>query len=1771
MGLTDGTCSVGSRQAPSAIMAIIMIASMLSGVQVMPAEGAGGSFGGGSGTLDDPYIVEDVWDLQNISSDLKAHYALGNDIDASATAGWNSGAGFMPLANGSYPSVFKGSFDGRNHTITGLFIDRPAMNVTSLFGFVYYRGYVRNVALSGCDVTGHCRVGALVGDLAGVVSNCRADGNVTGESFVGGLVGQISSGTVGAGSAVGPAGAAGGGATAEDDGTVSGSHFTGNVSASDVDAGGLVGNNLGGTIQDSHAAANVTGECFVGGLAGECSGPVPNSHYPIDSTLINGAHNLTLGGLYEAQYEDWASSGYALDISDYDGTLVPEDGCYGIGTVQGLRDLLGFADDDGRVFRLASDIDLAAHPFTYVPYLGADFDGAGHNVSNLRLEHTYADCVGLFGFCWFGAVSNVSVVGCQVRGPGAAGGLVGLNEGGAISACNVTGNVTGVLAGGLVGSNYFKASIKGSHASVATTGQADGFAGGLVAHNRGTVSSSYATGPVRGVEYVGGLLGFSYLGIITDCHATGDVAGERYVGGLLGYLFFGTFNRSYATGNVTGTDQCVGGLVGYGECGPYTYATGNVTGPLYVGGLVGYYIGKGYSCYATGKVNGSDCVGGLIGYLARSGIYWSYAEGDVTGDGSWVGGFVGYNGGTVTDSYARGAVTNSSMDGSCYGGFVGMNYRGKVQNCYSTGAVVNVGVPDPTDRGFAGGVDTGGKYNMTGDFWDNRTSGQTGTAGAAIGRSTREMMEGATFTGAGWDFNGVWTIREGRTYPLLWWQAEVDFYAEAGPDQYVDPGTLVRFNGSDSADPDGIVNYTWTPGEGTAWTLHGAQASREFDDYGIYPVRLTVTNKAGKRTSDTMTVFVMEHVAPVAEAGPNQTVDEGTLVAFDGTGSTDDVRVAAWTWTFVDGRGVRLAGSRPTYLFDNPGTFEVTLWVTDECGNRDADVMTVTVNDTTPPEADAGPDQSVDEDTLVAFNGTASRDNVGIANYTWTFFDGAPVALYGACPNHTFNDPGAFNVTLNVTDAAGNWATATTNVTVNDTTAPVAEAGPDQVVDEGDTVLFNGTGSADNLGVAGYNWTFLDGSPVALDGPKPSHRFDGPGTFVVTLNVTDAAGHWATDAMTVTVRDVTSPEAEAGPDQVVDEGTVVTFDGGASSDNVGVADWTWTFTDVALVTLHGARPAYLFDNPGVFAVTLNATDDAGNWGTDTVTITVRDITPPVADAGPDRTVDAGTLVTLDGSGSSDNVGVVNLSWSFTDGPAVELHGAAPSYRFRNLGVFAITLTVADAAGNLGTGAATITVEDLSPPVAEAGPDRTVDEGEPVTLNASGSSDNVGIVNWTWTLSYDGQDVRTHDATLRLCLAIPGTYTAHLEARDAAGHQGSDDVVITVVDVLPPRVEAGPDRTVDEGAVVGFDGSESSDTGGIANFTWTFEHGGKGVALYGPEAAFTFDVPGSYRVTLEVTDAAGHSGSDTANITVRDVRPPTADAGPDRTVDENAPVTFDGSGSSDTAGVASYTWSFRYGQGDIALHGVSPSFTFETPGVYAVRLNVTDAAGHWAADDMVLTVRDVTPPVADAGPDRTVPAGRAVALDGSPSTDNAGIANYTWTFTYGGKPVTLDGASRSYTFAEGGVYEVSLTVSDTSGNLDEDTVAITVVDMGRVTGTVHDKDGRPVGGATIEINASDGRPISMTTGANGSFAMDVHNGAFTWKITKDGYDAISGSGTVSAMGATELNIPDLPLVRVEGRGPSTALLLTAAIVVIVTVAVAAALVLRRRNREGSLER
>jgi filamentous hemagglutinin family protein len=219
--------------------------------------------------------------LQGIRNDLSGYYALGSDIDASATSGWTAGGGlvgFNPLGTAS--KAFTGQLAGLGHVISNLTINDKNHSDVGLFGVTGTRSVIRDVGLNGGTVMGAGDVGPLVGFNQGEILDSYATVSVSGKHDVGGLVGENSgaiSTSYATGAVTGLDKITGGRGGLNDD-TITNSYANGGVSGHDGMIGGLVGENSG-TITNTYATGSVTGhDGMVGGLVGENDGAITDSY-----------------------------------------------------------------------------------------------------------------------------------------------------------------------------------------------------------------------------------------------------------------------------------------------------------------------------------------------------------------------------------------------------------------------------------------------------------------------------------------------------------------------------------------------------------------------------------------------------------------------------------------------------------------------------------------------------------------------------------------------------------------------------------------------------------------------------------------------------------------------------------------------------------------------------------------------------------------------------------------------------------------------------------------------------------------------------------------------------------------------------------------------------------------------------------------------------------------------------------------------------------------------------------------------------------------------------------------------------------------------------------------------------------------------------------------------------------------------------------------------------------------------------------------------------
>jgi heme/copper-type cytochrome/quinol oxidase subunit 2 len=294
-----------------------------------------------------------------------------------------------------------------------------------------------------------------------------------------------------------------------------------------------------------------------------------------------------------------------------------------------------------------------------------------------------------------------------------------------------------------------------------------------------------------------------------------------------------------------------------------------------------------------------------------------------------------------------------------------------------------------------------------------------------------------------------------------------------------------------------------------------------------------------------------------------------------------------------------------------------------------------------------------------------------------------------------------------------------------------------------------------------------------------------------------------------------------------------------------------------------------------------------------------------------------------------------------------------------VGIYTVTLHVLDVDGNSADDTVTVTVRDSVHPIAVAGPDIHVSQHAAIILDGTGSSDNIAVVNWSWSFDLDGTPFHLYGPTTTFIFDEAGTFEVTLEVEDAAGNNGTDTMLVLVKDTTPPLAYAGLNVTINQFAELILNGGNSSDNVGVVSWIWNFTYNGAPVRFIGKTQKFIFDKPGIYHITLAVLDAESNSNSTDLKVRVVDTIDPTIDGLGHKTIQKGDKITLDGSIARDNAAIVRWVWTFKDSGKDVVLEGKTASYAFSESGDHKVTLTVYDTDGNTAASTFTVTVRGLS--------------------------------------------------------------------------------------------------------------------------------------------------------------------------------------------------------------------
>ncbi|SNZ19216.1 MBG domain-containing protein [Cohaesibacter gelatinilyticus] len=659
-------------------------------------------------------LIHSMAELDNIdTTGLGGRYALATDLNASGTTYTEA------LVGHDYANPFSGIFTGLGNTISNLDINSSA-NLTGLFGRVT-RGFgidvpIRDISLEGGTIRGTDNVGGLIGWLErGIVANAHSNVTVVASgSSAGGLIGNNRDGQIDNSSASGDVTGDRrvGGLVGEDSSRfdITNSFATGNVNATRYSAGGLVGQLTGSNdLFNVYATGNVTGAEVVGGLVGYSFGSTINKAYATGN--VTGTDNV--GGFIGQIYSVFSGANFS-DI--YASGRVT--GSTSTGALVGNLNSVSNGSISSTISNAYFDIGTTGLTNAVGTTVGThSVSTTGLTTSQARDSSNYT----AFDFTndWYQNADMRPIlraeIGPTINGVTAVSNLNQL----ALMGSNLSGNYVltkDIDASATDGSNPSGIWSPSGWVPVGNS-YATRFTGSLDGNGHSISNLTIDRPSTRWVGLFGWATGsFSDLDLINV-----SIEGDDETGALAGRSE-GNTSSARVTGSVTGGND-VGGLIGenYGDIDKSSM-TGTVSGVFYVGGLMGYNTsGAITNSHSSGTVRGSFTVGGLIGRNSLGSLDNTYSSATVSGIGS-VAGLVAdnVNSGSISNSYATGNVTASNtvaLGATTHvraGGLVASNLaNATITDSYATGDVTVREIPSHFTRNrkvSAGGL-VGGNWS----------------------------------------------------------------------------------------------------------------------------------------------------------------------------------------------------------------------------------------------------------------------------------------------------------------------------------------------------------------------------------------------------------------------------------------------------------------------------------------------------------------------------------------------------------------------------------------------------------------------------------------------------------------------------------------------------------------------------------------------------------------------------------------------------------------------------------------------------------------------------------------------------------------------------------------------------------------------------------------------------------------------------------------------------------------------------------------------------
>lgn len=810
-----------------------------------------------------------------------------------------------------------------------------------------------------------------------------------------------------------------------------------------------------------------------------------------------------------------------------------------------------------------------------------------------------------------------------------------------------------------------------------------------------------------------------------------------------------------------------------------------------------------------------------------------------------------------------------------------------------------------------------------------------------------------------------------------------------------------------------------------AWSTGSTSQTISVNAAGVYSV--TVTDASG--CTGTIANTVQVNPLPQAAFTPN---DEclNDSVFFHDASSVNGGSIASWSWDL--GNGNISFAQNPILVYNTPGAYNVVLTITSDQGCTS--VLSDTLNIYPMPTAAFNFTQGC-IGTSIPFVDQSTVGFGNIVSWNWNFGDGTTSTSQN--PQHSFTTAGNYNVSLEVSTPGGCRAILSRVVQIFPQPALSFTSTPTTIC-LGGSVTLNNTSTSSNGVISNWQWSF--GNGTTSNQLSPTVNYNAAGNYTITLIGTTT--HGCSDTLTQAVTINALPTADAGSNRAICAGTSTTL----TATGGGTYLWSPGGSTANAITVTPITS-------GMYYVIV--TNANGCTSRDSVRVNINPL--PVANAGPDRALCIGNNTTLTATGGG--------TYSWNPGGAT-----TPTITVSPASTLNYVVTVTAANGCTRNDTARVVVNPL--PTASAGPDKTICFGTTTSLTASGGSTYLWqhsgattatvYVNPTTTSTYvvtvtssagcsrrDTVQVNTNptptvvgtnaffctgfsatldagnpgmtylwspsgDVTQTVGVTDPGVYS--VVVTNAFGCQGSGTFNVT---------EGGTGLSATPINVNTCQGTNVTLDAGNPGMTYVWSTGAVSQSI-------NVGNTGTYQVTI--TDPGGCSASFTNNVAVHPLPTVNFTTTPACLGDAN---TFVNTSSITSGNIIGWQWNINGNASSIVQN---PTVAIPTVGTYPVTLVATSGFGCIDSLTGSLTVNPL--PTADfTAPD--VCEGSATQLSDVSTVGSGSISTWAWQL---GDGTTSSLQNPQHTYANEGVYNVTLIVSSASGCNDTILQSITIDPM-----------------------------------------------------------------------------------------------------------------------------